>query len=999
MPLKKIISILGRLSLQTITLLFLLIFSINVFAQLGTNGLTGTIRDTTGAVVGGAIIIITNKNIGETREIVSNENGTFIIEKLQPSVYKVTVTAAGFADVTIDDLQIRVGEVATLKVNLKPEAASEVVEIKANEARGVDTTSIGQSAFISDRYLIDLPLNGRNFLELAFLLPGNAPTPNFDLTKTNTLEVSSLGGLGRGGNVSVDGADNNDEFVGGVLQNFPQDSISEFQIITTLPSADVGRTGTSAVNIVTKTGTNDLHGLAGFFFRNDRLSGLPATLDRTLVKQLGRPPFDREQYTGTIGGPIKRDKAWFFSAFEYRKQDGILLTTSRDTVGQQLLNSYSDAALRDLLYTLRADWQVNEKDRLTFRYAFQNADDVSLGQGLAATSTGNQRQMSSNRYNSFVFNSVHIFSPKLINDFVFQYNRYRNRIPTFFNGPDIEFPSVSDGGSVFSPQTTKQNKTQLRDSVSYTTTNHSFKFGAEYQRINNFENFQFLGVGAVVLAEDFPSQERNNDGVLNDLDIPVLFSIKSTISQPDIDYSNDYLAFYLQDNWKVKPNFTVSLGLRYEFETNSNNQDYFSKLNSLQLPFVDPAGRRRDLDNFGPRIGFNWDLFKNGNTSLHGGFGLYYDRIVVNIRDLEQRMNGVILNPIVRDGSQVDDNGFFLPGTPTLANPFIGQPMPADITGLNVLDGHLEQPVVQQYAIGIRQKLPFDMVLSVDGVHAFGSKFILSRPAGIVNNPASGPQQVFNIESAGKSWYDGLLVSVEKRASHNFQFIASYTLSKALNYSDDDQLNGTFPVVDANNLRGEKGYAPNDQRHRFTFAAVVNAPFGIDISPILTVGSSVPFNVLYVDPNLGSTRIPFAMRNSAARQFHNGKELNAFINQINAGGGIPDFGPLPFVRDDLKLGKSFASLDLRISKIIKITERFNVQGIAEVFNLFNRTNIRSSSNFNFAGFQNVLVRDSEDPSDPGYLRSSSFGSKVQTAGGVFGTGGPRAFQFAVKLNF
>src|SRR5262249_46393688 len=281
---------------------FLLSVGPRIFAQLGTAGISGTVTDPRGAAVAGASITVKNKATGRTRETKTGGDGDYKLQNLPPATYEIRVEASGFAAAVVDNIEVRVGEIPTINLSLKVPIASETLEISASDAVGVDTTTSQVSSSISDRTLANLPLNGRNFLDLAFLLPGNRPAPNFDPTKTTTIEVSSAGQLGRGGNIAVDGADNNDDVVGGTLQNFPQDGLREFQIIVNRFSAEIGRSASSAINIVTKSGTNDVHGSAAFFFRNSTLSALPATLDRTIVETLGKPDFDREQYAGTLGG-------------------------------------------------------------------------------------------------------------------------------------------------------------------------------------------------------------------------------------------------------------------------------------------------------------------------------------------------------------------------------------------------------------------------------------------------------------------------------------------------------------------------------------------------------------------------------------------------------------------------------------------------------------------------------------------------------------------------
>jgi hypothetical protein len=986
----------------SITLLPTLVFSLTtiVFAQLGSAGISGLISDTNGAAVPNSRVTVKNKATGQTRETTANAEGIYTFQNLPPATYEVRVEATNFAPAVVESVTLNVGEVPAINVTLKPAGAQETVIVTPTDALSVDTNTSQVSGVINERTLTNLPLNGRNFLDLAFLIPGNAPAPNYDPTKTTTIEVSSAGQLGRGGNIAVDGADNNDDVVGGTLQNFPQDGLGEFQIATNRFSAEVGRSASSAINIVTKSGSNEFHGSGAFFFRNSALSSVLPTLDRSLVAAQGRPPFDREQYAVSAGGPIKRDRAWFFAAFEYRNQDGVVITGVRDLTARRVVTSFSPAPLNDLLFTGRGDWQVGKSDRMAFRYSDQREDDVDRGSLRRPIGTAANRQHSFNRYHAFVYNWTHIFSPRVLNDFVFHENNFLNRIPSFVEGSnEIRFPSVQDGGNFRIPQQTPQNRVQFRDNLSWTTGAHALKFGGEFQRIDAGAVFDLFGSGTIETTEDFATRDRNGDGQVNDNDIVIADTIRSTapVRPPTVeDLDNNYFAFYAQDDWKVRPNFTLNLGLRWEVDTNVRNLKNFDEINPILRPFVGTS-RNREYNNFAPRVGFNWDPWSDGRTSIRGGYGLYYDRIVLEVPLLERLLDGRRLAIQVRLGSELDASGNFVPGTPTLASPFTGTALTGVGIGINVLDPNLSTPYVQQFNLGFQRELTRDLLFSADYIHAFGSKFIIGRFIGSVFNPSiGGNDDVVNIESSVKTWYDGMLLNLQKRFSNRYTFNASYTFQKSFNFSNDDQIPFQVPPLNPNNLRLDKGPPPNEERHRFTFHAVFDLPYDFQLSPIYTLASDVPFDI-QLPPDLGGTRIPALQRNAGGRTFRTGSELNAFINAFNS--GRPIASRLPLVLDDLQLGDSFQSLDLRLTKTFRFSENFNIQGIAEVFNLFNVTNIRGVNNVNFSGFQNTLLRDSTNPLDAGFLRSSRFGSAIQTAGGVFGTGGPRAFQFAVRVNF
>jgi outer membrane receptor protein involved in Fe transport len=971
--------------------------------QSATATISGAVKDSNGALVSGAQITVTQKATRISREATSNGDGFFVITNLAAGIYEMKVRAKGFAEKIIPGFNLEVGQTFTLEVPMAVTVQETVTLDDKFSYELVNTTTAVVDGVIRDFEIENLPLNGRNFLELALLIPGNSPAPNFDPTKSNTVVISSAGQLGRGGNVTVDGADDNDDVVGGQVQNISQEAVQEFQIATNRFSAQLGRSGSSVINIVTKSGSNEYHGSGSFYFRDKALQGLPATFDRGLGQT---PPFDREQYSFSLGGPIRKDRAWFFGSAEYRNQDGAVLVGARDLATRTIRRTFAGAPLNDLLSTERVDWQASAQDHLFFRYSLQREDDVAPSTLDRAIGSASQRQGSTNNTHSLLANYTRVLNPRAVNSFNFSFSTFFNDIEPVTPGPQLTFPSIQDGASFRVPQGTKQRRLQFSDTLSMVRGNHTLNFGGEIQRVDADFDLRVFQQGRIEMIEDFPDFDRNGDGKVDDNDLLFAVTIRSgkptePLLIPNAD--STYLAGFVQDDWRIHPQLTLNFGLRYELDTDVKNVSRTSQLNPLILPFLH-GKRGRDTNNFGPRVGFNYST-KDRCTSIHGGYGIYYDRITLEIQSLERGLDGRALPIEVHAGPllYIQGNPFdpvmgqFPPGAPTLANPFIGFPITgAGAAGINIIDNAMQNPMVQQMNLGIEREFANNYVLRADYLHNFGTHFIIGRTIGSVINPVvGGPDAVTNLESSVKTKYDGLLLSVEKRFSHHYQFRASYTLAKAFNYANDDQIPFSNGPLNPENLQLEYGPTPNDQRHRFTFSGVLDLPAGIRLAPILTLASGVPMDILVPG---GSQRIPQLQRNAGGRLFHTGAELNAFISQLNAAGG---FGgqPLPSVSDNVRFSDNFSSFDLRLSKVFKLGERVKIEPLVEAFNLFNVTNVLGFSKSNYSGFSNVLVRDSNDPTSAGFLRSSSFGQPVTTAGGVFGSGGPRAFQFAARVTF
>ncbi len=952
---------------------------------------SGRVTDPQEAAASGATVTIRSDATSSTWTARSDADGRFSVPMLPPGVYSADVQLSGFSPWRVAPLALQVGQDRYLDVRLRLGGVQEAVTV-AESARVVTSAVDG---VLSAESIEALPLNGRNFLELALLIPGNNPTPVFDPTKTNSVLIASAGQMGRGGTITIDGQDNNDDVVGGPLLNLPIDAVQEFQIATNRFGADLGRSASSAINVVTRSGSNAYHGTAGLFLRDDAWQELPATFDDAA----GTPPFGRQQLSGAIGGPLRRDRLFWFAATEFRNQNGAVLVGTRDTATRTIRSSFADAPLRDTLWSLRLD-TGGASNRFMVRYAGEWATDTAASAVERALGSASQRQEALNRYHSILGSWTSTPSSTFVNALGVSVSTFLNETVPLAIAPQLTFPSLQDGASFRMPQGTSQTRWQIADSATLVRGAHNLRVGGELYHVDGEFRLGVFQQGRVELVEDFPTFDHTGDGRIDDNDL--LFAVTLRSGKPDQaltlpDSDNTHAAVFLQDDWRVSSRLQLNLGLRYEIDTEVNNQSRVDERNPIVAPFV-TGDRQRDTNNFSPRVGFAWSP-RDGGLLVRGGYGIYYDRVVLQIQSLERGLDGRALPIEVRAGNLLfldQATGRLPPFAPTVSNPFTGFILPgAGASGINIIDPRLQNPMVQEFHLGVEQQV-FGARARLDLVHNRGTHFLIGRTVGEVFNPVvGGPDRVVNIESSARTEYDALLFSADRQVTGGHSVRVAYTLAKAFNYANDDQIPFLNGPVDPTDLRREFGPVPNDRRHRFVASGQVRLPGAVTLAALLTLSSGVPMDIMMPD---GQSRVPILQRNAGGRQFHTAAELNAFISGVNATGGINGV-PLPIVSERARFTDSFSSLDLRVSRPFALGAQVRVEPMLEVFNVFNATNILGISNVNYSGFSNVLVRDSEDPGHAGYLRSSRFGQPVTTAGGVFGSGGPRALQLAVRVTF
>ncbi|HXU46448.1 MAG TPA: TonB-dependent receptor, partial [Thermoanaerobaculia bacterium] len=592
-------------------------------AQSAASTLNGRALDESGGPLPGVTITATNTETGFSRLTVTGGDGGYRFAGLPIGTYKVAAELAGFSTVTVEGVQLQVATERSLDITLKPAAVEETITV-VDEAPLVSTTpSIG--AVISQQELENLPLNGRQFANLAVLAPGTTLGYNTDPTKPGQLVVQLNGGFGRNVNYVVDGGDNTDDTIGGALQNFPLESVQEFKIQTQQYKAEYGRTTGGVLSVVTKTGTNEFKGSAYGFFRDKSLNSETETEKQSGA---GKQPYKRKQYGISFGGPIVEDKAHFFATYEKTKRD-TAYTINTGGVLPNLDGQSVAVPFEDELGQAKVSWDPSPKQFLQVRYGFQkNTDKYGQGPLTAPSALGTV----TNDYKSILVGHTLQLGADALNEAVFQYTKFANSITADSNDPFLYWPSgVTQGQNINTPQTTNQKKYQYKDDLSFSRTiggkRHDFKAGLAY-------------IDEPTLGGDFTTGTNGQFSLVSDalgLNSPVADITFNGGTSQDVTPVKQYGGFF-QDDWSVSSNLTLNLGLRYDYNDGFDLDQRASGLwqtLSTQTRFNEGYLRafqggkggklKNDTNNWAPRLGFTWDVKGDGKQLLRGGAGRYYD--------------------------------------------------------------------------------------------------------------------------------------------------------------------------------------------------------------------------------------------------------------------------------------------------------------------------------------------------------------------------------------
>jgi carboxypeptidase family protein/TonB-dependent receptor-like protein len=882
-------------------------------AQAQTTGanLIGKVTDKNGAPLPGATVTVTQKETGLTRSTVTESDGTFRLPSLPIGPYTVTVELNGFATVTVEEVRLNVATQREINVEMSPSTIEETITVVAEAPLVQTEPAIG--TVVSEQQLENLPLNGRQFANLAILAPGTTLAYNSDPTKPGQLTVALNGGIGRNINFLVDGGDNTDDTIGGALQNFNLESVEEFNIQTQQYKAEYGRSTGGVLTVVTKTGTNDLSGAVWGFFRDDSLASKKET---EKLNNLDKQPYERKQYGASLGGPMVKDKAHFFATYEKLEEEteSILATGPFPT------------PLEDELATAKATVNVSPKQYLQVRYGYQK-NTQKYGQSPLATP--DSLGTINNEYSSILAgHSVQIGTDSL-NEFLFQYTKFENLISADSNNPTIYFPSgLHSGQNINTPQSTNQTKYQYKDDFSFTRTiagrANNFKVGANY-------------IHEPVLGGDF-STGLNGAFTLDDDGHVVNITFFGGFFGEDTPV--DQYSAYVQDDVLVSDRLTVNLGLRYDYwdgfdldqHTNPIWQTLSTQTRYNEYYLRDFQGGKggklsNDDNNWGPRIGFTWDTKGDGRRLLRGGYGIYYDFPYTNATILfpaaaVQSNFGVVYIHTNTAGIRNPNGSFFQPGQPLPPN----QLPAADIPPPNeVASPTLATPYSRQLSLGYSWQVNDWLGLNFEAV-SVDYRDIPFRFRANPIDPATGVRRFPDFGNFrlwygnGEASYDGANASFRARVSQKLELQGFYTYSEAegnvlagadefrltdLGYQPswrvgrDVSVNPLDPLCDAC-----IGPLNTDARHRITLSGVYQGPWGVNVAGMYRYRSATPYTVFTTnDPN-----------------------NDGFIVDLLPGGEV-----------NSERGDSFSQFDLRLAKEFTFGQ-VGLELIAEMFNVFNETN-------------------------------------------------------------
>jgi outer membrane receptor protein involved in Fe transport len=998
---------------------FFLVFSLALamaaslaFAQSESATIQGIVKDSSGAVLPGAAVRAVHVTTGIQYQTVSNETGFFRLSPIQRGEYRVTFSAKGFAEQIVQPVQVDANDLRDLTVTMVVEGQKTEIQVSA-ESPLTDTSTSEISATIGVRKMMDLPINGRDFTRLAILTPGVVAT----YSNISSLTFNGMSSELSGNNFLLDGSDatnieDNRPSAGAErgprLQTGSVEGIQEFKVSEGTYSAEVGRSAGAVIQITSKSGSNKFHGDLFEFVRNDMFDA------RNFFDPTNKLPFHLNQFGGTLGGPIIKNKTFFFVNYEGSRQNigetGVgtmpnpALLTNVPSVLQPVVATFPkpariiDANTAQILETgsaitdenvfaVRIDHNFSDNDRIFGRYSFNQGHvggpAFALYNGYLGT---DQQQDSTMRSQFFNISHTHVFTTSLVNEFRFGLNRKNYEL---VNGGTGGIPEITISGYAFilgtlSSSHTTSTSVSFADSVSLIRGRHAMRFGVDLRRPESSNsNNGFATVGYPNLAGFLKNQAS----------YALLMPAQSWLT-----FQNWNTGYYFQDDWKVNNRLTLNLGLRYEYNTvlsekDGNVSNYAGgtgpnlvggNFTSNGAPLYQP-----NKNNWGPRVGFAYDPFGNGKTVIRGGFGIYHSIIAITTSEV------AISNP---PGPGV----YYFFGSTT--NP-VGLPIPNPSAPGAVtyplrpvsINPDVKEGYTNQYSLTIQHQFGKSTTLQVGYLGYEAHHLLRYRNVNDIDRttflrPDPRYSNILTYESAGNANYNSMQVWLNRRFGNNLIYGLAYVWSHSI-----DNVPTVASPQNSLDMLDERGNADNDARHNFSAHFSYTLPLkrwlpasrlteGWQINGIASARSGNPLTVLLGYDNYGNYTYyqrPDRVPGVSVTGSPNGN--TGFINP--AAFRDPALGKFGNAGRNIAVGPAFRQVDLSLFKDTKIHESQILQFRWEVFNVTNTPNF---SNY-FVGTTYTLgVAGTVNP---------NLGVGSQTFGRSIGLGTSRQMQFAIKYIF
>jgi hypothetical protein len=1015
------------------TLAVLLVIGSTAFGRpQSTAVLQGTITDQSGALISGVKITVRNQATGAERTTQTDTNGTYQVAALPVGTYRIEIRADGFQTQVVSNLTLEVSQTVVQNFQLKVGGVNQEINI-TGDAPVVESTTTTVGQVIGQKTVQEIPLNGRHFVDLGLLIPGSVTPPQngfltAPLRGQGSFAFNTAGNREDTVNFMINGVNLNDMVQNQITFQPSINTVQEFKVDNSTFSAEYGRNSGAIVNIATRSGSNEWHGEAFEFLRNDALDA------RNFFDGLNNPPFKRNQFGGAFGGPIIKDRTFFFFTYEgLRQRQGLTINSNVLTDAQRA--SITDPVVQKLAtfipepnsggsrfvgsatapvnidqWTGDVSHALGKDDRIHGYYAFQRdkRGEPTL-QGNTMPGFGDTRQ---SHRQIFTLNEIHTFGSSVVNEARFGFNRiFITFTPTQELNPadfgirnginePLALPQISITGFTFNfggpagfPQGRGDTSFVGSDTVSYLHGRHSLKFGGEFRRFLN-NNFNSNG-GSFA----FPNVDAFLAGNANNFNVTV-GGVTSSISTAA-------LGLFAQDNFKLRPNLTLEMGLRYDWFTSPTERfDRFIVFDPASQSLLQNNNGIDQIyetnnKNFQPRIGIAWDPFGDGKTSVRAGYAILADQPVTNIVT-GAASNPPLATPLTFTGNIKFENAIDVANAAGLAP--------------NTVDHSFNNAYVQSWNLNIQREITNTFGVQVGYFGSKGSHLRISRN---INQPIAGLRpfpslstsspilpghsllNITQIGSGGNSSYNALWVTANKRLGNGLQFSASYTWSKSLDYNS---LNSQGVVVqNSYDIRNDRGLSDFDARNRFVVSAIYQLPFkgsrikeGWQLSTITQAQSGNPVNIV---TNLGFTGVQNTVRPDLIGAIDVLGHPTQWFNNIacdptkscpaDAVFALPVLGGNHFgsLGRNVLIGPGFANTDVSLLKTTRITERLRVQFRAEVFDVFNHANFG----------QPGRVLPSFDAA--GKPLASSFGVITSTRFPTGDSGSSRQVQFALKLLF